>query len=207
MGDTGPPVEGDPTLSVHVAKHPEEVARALEHLGLVNDLFDAAALGRAAMDDEMVESLASTGTDLAMAADGMATPELVHLGDAVGAEAEALAAGMRTLGRLQREGTLDDLAELAGLASLAMAAMDDEMVAEVAATGSRLGELADTATDAEVADGLEQLLAAVGPAMSSEPEPVGLLGLARATRDPEVRAGLGRLLAIARALGTTDASD
>ncbi|MFW6448701.1 MAG: DUF1641 domain-containing protein [Halobacteriota archaeon] len=206
MGDTGPPIEANPTLSAYVAEHPEEVARSLEHLGLVNDLLDVVELGRSAMDDEMVASLASTGTDLAMAADGMATPELIDLGDAVGTEAEALAGGVRTLARLEREGTLDDLAELAGLASLAMAAMDDEMVTALAETGARLGEVADTAADEEVAAGLEAMLAAIGPAMSEEPEPVGMLGLARALRDPEVKAGLGRLLAIARALGRTDVS-
>jgi len=36
---------------------------------------------------------------------------------------------------------------------------------------------------------------------TAEPTPVGVLGLARATRDPAVKRGLGYLLALARALG------
>jgi uncharacterized protein YjgD (DUF1641 family) len=79
--------------------------------------------------------------------------------------------------------------------------MDDDMVRSVASTGSRLGEVADTAADEEVARSLESLLAAVGEAGSEDPESVGIVGLLRALRDPEVKAGLGFLVAVARALG------
>ena len=58
-----------------VAEHPEEVARVLERLGLVNDLLDTADLATAAMDDQMVQELSGTATTLAAAADGLATPD------------------------------------------------------------------------------------------------------------------------------------
>jgi uncharacterized protein YjgD (DUF1641 family) len=45
------------------------------------------------------------------------------------------------------------------------------------------------------------LLEAVGEAERTDTDRVGLLGLARAAREPEVRAGLAYLLAVARALG------
>jgi len=190
-----------------VADNPEEVARLLERLGLVNDLLDAADVATSAMDDEMVQTLAGTGTNLAMAADGMATDETVQLGEAVGKNADDLAEGVETVAQLQRTGTLDDLLELAELASLASAAMDDEMVMSLASTGARLGEVADTAADDDVARGLEDVLAALGEASSDEPERVGAIGLVKAVRDPDVQAGLGVVISLARALGQQTRDD
>lgn len=195
---------GDETaadLEAYVAEHPEEVVRLLERLDVVNDLLDVGAVATAAMDDEMVESLADTGTNLAMAADGMATEETVALGESVGSNATELADGIETVARLQRTGTLDDLAEFAELAALAKAAMDDEMVTSLADTGSRIAEVADTAADDDVATGLEDVLIALGETSAEDPEPVGAVGMVKAMRDPEVKAGLGVILSLARALG------
>ncbi|WP_135667779.1 DUF1641 domain-containing protein [Halorhabdus rudnickae] len=184
-----------------VADNPEEVARLLERLGLVNDLLDAADVATSAMDDEMIQSLAGTGTNLGLAANEIATDETVQLGEAVGQNADDLADGVEKVAELQRTGTLDDLLDLAELASLASAAMDDEMVMSLASTGTRLGEVADTAADDDIARGLEDALAALGEATSEEPEEVGAIGLLKATRDPDVKAGLGVVIALARALG------
>lgn len=98
-------------------------------------------------------------------------------------------------------GNLDQVNDLLDASAVATAAMDDEMIMTLAGTGSRLGEVADTAADEEVAAGLESVLQSVGDAADEEPEPVGLLGLLRALRDPEVRAGLGVAIALLRALG------
>ncbi|MHB9286876.1 DUF1641 domain-containing protein [Halobacteriales archaeon Cl-PHB] len=114
---------------------------------------------------------------------------------------EALAESLETLVRLQESGTMDDLAAFADTVALMSAAMDDEMVQTLAATGSRLGEVADTAADDDVAAGLETALSAVGDAQNADPERVGPIGLLKAMRDPEVQAGLGFILALARALG------
>lgn len=197
------PDGGEATLDIEslVGENPEEVARLLERLYLVNELLDVGDIAMSAMDDEMVESLAGTGTNLAMAADGMATEETVALGEAVGRNASELAEGVETIAYLQRTGTLDDLVEFAEVGSLLQAAMDDEMVESLTATGTRLGEIADTAGDDDVAAGIENLLWAVGAANAEDPDPVGLIGLVKATRDPEVKAGLGVLIELARALG------
>lgn len=191
----------DVDLEALVAENPEAVARFLERLDVVNELLDVGDVATSAMDDGMVESLAGTGTNLAMAADGMATEETVDLGTAVGENATELADGIDTVARLQRTGTLDDLVEFAELVSLVTGAMDDEMATSVAATGSRLGEIADTAADDDVAAGLENVLTALGEANAADPEPVGTIGLVRSLRDPEVKAGLGVLVALAGALG------
>jgi len=112
-----------------------------------------------------------------------------------------LAEALETLAGLQATGTLDDLAAFADVAALLSAAMDDRMVMELTGTGSRLGEVAQTAADEDVAGGLEDALAAVGDASAAEPERTGLVGLLRAMRDPEVQAGVGFFIALARALG------
>ena len=188
-------------LAAAIEENPEEVARFLERLDAVNDLLDVLDLGMGAMDDEMVESLAQTGGTLAESADGLATRETVQLADAVGANGGELAEAMETVVALQRSGTLDDLAAIADVVALASGALDDEMVETLAARGTALGELADTAAEPETARGLSTMLDAVGDATEEPPEPVGVVGALRATLDPEVRAGLGFLLAVAKALG------
>jgi uncharacterized protein YjgD (DUF1641 family) len=193
--------EVPPELERTIAEHPEEVARFLTRLGLVNSLLDTTELVAAGLDDEMVMTLAGTATNLGAAADGAATPELASLGTAVGENATDLAAAVETITELQRSGTLDDLAAAADTISLLSGALDDDMVMHLAATGSRLGEVVDTAAAPETARGIEHLLAAVGEAEAATPQRVGTIGLLRALRDPEVQAGLGYVLALARAMG------
>ncbi|WP_227134185.1 DUF1641 domain-containing protein [Halorubellus salinus] len=190
------------TLAAAIEENPEEVARFLERLDAVNDLLDVLDLGMGAMDDEMVESLAETGGTLAESADGLATRETVQLAEAVGANGGELAEAMETVVALQRSGTLDDLAAIADAVALASSALDDEMVETLAARGTALGELADTAAEPETVRGLGAMLDAVGDATEEPPESVGVVGALRATRDPEVRSGLGFLLAVAKALGS-----
>ncbi|QFU83164.1 DUF1641 domain-containing protein [Natronorubrum aibiense] len=193
--------DGDPTLEDVVAENPEEVARFLERLDVVNDLLDTADLATAAMDDRMIQELSGTATNLGAAADGLATDEVARLGEATGENADELADAIETIARLQRSGTLDDLVALSDVAALASSALDDEMITELAATGTSLGELADTASDDDVARTLGSVLEAVGEAGSEPAEPVGIRELVRALRDPDVRRGLGFMLTIAGAVG------
>jgi uncharacterized protein YjgD (DUF1641 family) len=197
-------LEGDDreALAAAIEENPEAVARFVDRLDAVNDLLDVIDLGMGAMDDEMVESLASTGGTLAESADGLATRETVGLAETVGANGDELAEAMETVVALQRSGTLDDLAAVADVLALASGAVDDEMVETLAARGTALGELADTAAEPETVQGLETMLEAVGDANAEPPEAVGVVGALRATRDPEVRTGLGFLLAVAKALGS-----
>ncbi|UHQ98047.1 DUF1641 domain-containing protein (plasmid) [Natrinema zhouii] len=194
---------GKPTLEQLVADNPDEVARFIEHLGVVNELLDTADLATTAMDDRMIEDFAETTTNLGAAADGLATPEAARLGEATGENADDLADAIEALARLQRSGALDDLLAMADLLALASNAMDDEMVTDLAATGTRLGEVADTAMDDDVARTLESLLEAVGEAGSEPAEFVGPIGVVKALRNPDVKAGLGFLLSLAKVLGRT----
>lgn len=120
---------------------------------------------------------------------------------------ESLAEALETIATLQETGTLEDLSAMADMMALLTAATTDEMAIELSQMGGRLMEVADTASDDDVARGLEDALAAVGDATEAESEPVGMLDLLRAMRDPEVQAGLGFVLALARALGSRQTAD
>jgi uncharacterized protein YjgD (DUF1641 family) len=189
------------SLEAAIAENPEAVAAFVRRLDAVNELLDVVALGTSAFEDDMVAELAGTASTLAEAGDGLATEQTVRLATLVGEHGDDLAAALETLVELQRAGTLDELVGLVDALTLLTAALEDDMVAELARTGSRLGEVADEAADPDAVRGLTRLLRAVGDAEQAKSEAVGPVGLVRATRDPEVKAGLGYLLALARAIG------
>lgn len=64
-------------LEQAVAENPEEVVTFIEHLGLVNDLLDTTDLAASALDDDMVVSLARTGTSLGEIADATTDSDTV----------------------------------------------------------------------------------------------------------------------------------
>jgi uncharacterized protein YjgD (DUF1641 family) len=198
-------LDGD--LEAVIAENPEAVAAFVRRLDAVNELLDVLALGESALDDEMVRDLAGTTATLAESADGLATEETVGLAETVGANGAELQDALETLLVLQRSGTLAELTEAAEVLSLATAALDDEMVRSLAATGSAVGELADTAADEDTRAGLETVLEGLGAAERESPERVGALGLLKKSRDPDVQYGLGYLLAVAGAVGQARTAD
>ncbi|MUV88651.1 DUF1641 domain-containing protein [Halapricum sp. CBA1109] len=171
------------------------------------------------MTDEMARDVAGTTATLAESADGLATDETAALAETVGQNGAELENALESLLALQRSGALTDLVEIAEVVSLLTAALDDEMVRSLAGTGSGLGELAQTAADDDVrngletllsgvgavdedtGDGIETVLAGVGAAEGEQVESAGLLDLLRQSRDPEVKRGLGYLLAVAAGIG------
>ncbi|MFW5964993.1 MAG: DUF1641 domain-containing protein [Natronomonas sp.] len=188
-------------LEAAIEENPEAVAEFVQRLDAVNELLDVLALGESALTDEMARDLADTTSTLAESADGLATDETVGLAESVGQNGAELQDALETLVTLQRTGALDELVELASVATLLTAALDDEMVRSLAATGSSLGELAQTAADDGTHDGLETVLESVGDAERQPSERVGALGLVKAARDPDIQYGLGYVLSIARAIG------
>ncbi|KAB1192790.1 DUF1641 domain-containing protein [Haloferax sp. MBLA0076] len=99
---------------------------------------------------------------------------------------------------IERLGLINDLIDVV---ELGVGAVDDEMVHSLARTGSTLAEVADEAAEPETVAGIKRLLNAVGDAEEADAKPVGAMGLIRATRDPNVKSGLGYLIALAAALG------
>jgi len=199
MSEQSSPEESE--LEAAIAENPEAVAAFVQRLDAVNELLDVLDLGERAMSDEMIRSLASTGSTLAESADGLATEETVGLAETVGENGAELQAALDSLVTLQQSGTLDDLLELAQVLSLLSSALDDEMVRSLAGTGSALGEVAQTAADDDVRDGLQTVLTSVGTAERETPEAVGALGLVNQLRDPDTRHGLAYVVAIAQAIG------
>ncbi|WP_178916073.1 DUF1641 domain-containing protein [Natronomonas gomsonensis] len=198
---SGEATEVPSELEAAIEENPEAVAEFVRRLDAVNELLDVVALGESALTDEMARDLADTTSTLAESADGLATDETVGLAESVGQNGAELQETLETLVTLQETGALDELVELASVVSLLTAALDDDMVRSLAATGSSLGELAQTAADEETHDGLETVLRSVGDAEQQPDERVGALGLVKAARDPDVQYGLGYVLAIARAIG------
>ena len=94
---------------------------------------------------------------------------------------------------------LETVNELVEVAELGTAAMDDEMVAELARTGSSLGELADVAADDDARRGIEALLRALGEADANGP--VDWHDVWDGLRDGEFLAGVRYALSIVRSLG------
>jgi len=191
----------DNELAAAIEENPDAVADFVRRLDSVNELLDVLALGESALTDEMARDVSGTTATLAESADAIATEETVGVAGAVGANGAALEDALESLVALQESGTLDELMELAEVVSLLTAALDDEMVRSLAATGSSLGEVAETAADEDASDGIETALTALGEADSETPERVGPVGLLKATRDPDVQHGLGYLVAMARAIG------
>ncbi|WP_324664427.1 hypothetical protein [Haloarcula sediminis] len=94
---------------------------------------------------------------------------------------------------------LDTVNELVEVAELGTAAMDDEMVAELARTGSSLAELADVAADDDARRGIEALLRALGEADANGP--VDRYDVWEGLRDGEFLAGVRYALSMVRSLG------
>jgi uncharacterized protein YjgD (DUF1641 family) len=65
-------------LTTAIEENPEEVVRLLRRLGQVNDLLDTLDLATAALDDEMVRTLARTSASLGEVADAAADPDTVQ---------------------------------------------------------------------------------------------------------------------------------
>jgi len=72
MSDQQPDAEA---LAEAIAENPEAVAAFVERLDAVNELLDVVDLGTSAMTDEMVRSLAGTGSSLGELADTAAQDE------------------------------------------------------------------------------------------------------------------------------------
>lgn len=94
---------------------------------------------------------------------------------------------------------LDTVNELVEVAELGTAAMDDEMVASLARTGSSLGELADSATEEDTRRGIQVLLRALGEADANGP--VDRHNIWNGLWEGEFLTGVRYALAIVQSLG------
>lgn len=166
---------GEEAIRAAIAEHGEDVAAAIDRTDEIKEIVDLAILTIASADDDEVDHVTDSIANLVMAADGLSTEGSVALAEAVGESGEELTRALEMVVRLEREGKLDGLFELAE--AMSAATVDDGAVS-----------------------GLDRFAGAVSAA-EERAEPVGVLGFLRGVRSREGRAGLGYLLAILRALG------
>lgn len=98
---------------------------------------------------------------------------------------------------------LDLTNELLDVVSLGTEAMDDDMVTSIVGTATRLGELANSASDPKTVKNLDKLLGALRDAGDPEnvPDSTGTFSLLRQLMDEDVQRGLGFLIGLANSLG------
>ncbi len=216
--------EGEAALREVLDEHGEELAVALERTDEAVDLLETTILMLATADEEEIEHLTDSSSNLIAAAEGVSTAEAAELAADVGENADDLGDALTTVLALQRDGHLDDFVTIATAFSESLSPDDIDRLADTLETDGNemiealdvvlelqrdghledLVELASTLStleiDAETVQGLNALLGAVGEA-SRTSKPVGVVGTLRTLRSPDVRAGLGYLLEVLKALG------
>ncbi|AGK60248.1 hypothetical protein Asulf_00214 [Archaeoglobus sulfaticallidus PM70-1] len=101
---------------------------------------------------------------------------------------------------LEKSGNLESILGFAALIKIFQDTLSDEVVAKNAEMISNIGLIASKFSS----DNSLKLFNAIGDAIcrcSGEAEPVGLFGLLKALREPEVQKALGMLVKIAREMG------
>jgi len=170
------PSDGERALREAVDEHGEQLAAALEHTDEFEDLLETVVLVVSTADEDEVEHVTESLTNLVAAADDLSSDEMTRLVAMVREDGDALADALSLLVDLQRDGSLEELLDLAR--TLSALEVDDD-----------------------AADGLNRLTAALGEAERTA-APVGPLGFARSLFGSDVRAGLGYLRALLRSLGS-----
>lgn len=181
------PEEARAALDRAIEERPGEVLDFVERLDRANAVLDTTSLATSAIDDDLVAGLAETSSMLLGGTSG-ASGSPATLAAAVGANAGDLERALRKLSRLERNGTLDELADAGETLRRVEDALDDDAV--------------ELASDPEVVADVGRLLRAVERA--GDADDVGTLGALRALRDEEVQRGLAFLIGLARALGESD---
>jgi uncharacterized protein YjgD (DUF1641 family) len=215
---------GEDALRRALAANGEDLAAVIDRTEQAEDLLTTAILVAASADEDELEHITDSTSNLVRAADGISTEGTADLAADLGANAEDLGDALDSVVALQRAGHLDDLLTLATAFSASLSPAEVEELATmleesgtdlVAALDAvlelqREGHLDDLVATAKVvstleidestARGLNDLLSAVGEAQR-ESEPVGLFGALRRLLGRDARAGLGYLVTVLRAQG------
>lgn len=155
----------------------------------------------AALTPGTVDRLATLAERLGNVLDTLTSPEVLALAEQVRTSAPALTRLLRRLEELDRTGALDLLLDLAGALGALSHSLSDAMVQRAADTLRSVAEVGDLAVSSGLADRAPALAAALrqaGAEAAADPGRLGLFGLIRALRDPEVQRSLKFLLAVAR---------
>lgn len=223
-GTEEPRGDGEQALRDALAENGEQLAAVVESSDELQDVLTTAILIVASADEDELDHITDSITNLTEAADGISTAEAAALATDVGANAEELSSTLSTLLELERSGDLetlvtlatavsgglspDEVDELASLLESDTAELIDalDLVLELQREGD-LGELLDLAQtasrlelDEDAVTGLNAVLGAVGEAQRNS-HSRGILGLLGQLRTRDARSGLGYLVALLKALG------
>lgn len=165
---------GAAALEAALARHGEELAAVIDHADHAKSLIETIVLVLASAEEDDLDRVTESLTSVIESGDALSTDDTAALAALIGDNADDLASALETLVRLERNGTLDALATLAETA-------------------------AELELDEAAVEGGNRVLHALSAAEQTS-QPVGLFGIVRATRTPDVRAGLGYLLAVVRGL-------
>ncbi|MCS7130345.1 MAG: DUF1641 domain-containing protein [Archaeoglobaceae archaeon] len=113
---------------------------------------------------------------------------------------DAILSAIDKLVWLEKSGNLDAIIGFASLIKIFQDSLSDAVIDKISEILTNLGLLSAKFTN----DRSLMLLNAIGDAIcrcEKEPEPIGLLGIIKALRDPEVKKSIGTLLNIAKGLG------
>lgn len=113
---------------------------------------------------------------------------------------DAILSAIDKLVWLEKSGNLDAIIGFASLIKIFQDSLSDAVIDKISELLTNLGLLSAKFTN----DRSLMLLNAIGDAIcrcEKEPEPIGLLGIIKALRDPEVKKSIGTLLNIAKGLG------
>jgi uncharacterized protein YjgD (DUF1641 family) len=183
--ESGRDGDGETALRAAIAAYGDEYAAAMDHTDELVEVVETAILVVAGADDEDVEHVTDSMVSLTNAADALTTEQAVMLADAIGDNGDALASMTERMVDVERSGDLEELLEMAKLA-------------------------ADLDLDQDTVEGMNRLFTAVGDVErgpETDRNSVGVLGLVRSVWDADVRAGLGYIVAVLRALGRRRRAD
>ncbi|ERG96133.1 DUF1641 domain-containing protein [Haloquadratum walsbyi] len=211
-------------LTAAIETHGEDLAAAIEHTDQISDALTTAIIVLSTADEEEIDYITDSASNLIQAADGFSTEGSAELATELGKNADDLSESLDTVVSLQRDGQLDDLAMIATAFADSLSSEEVEelstmletdgaeivnaldLVLELQREGQlkQLLDLAQTLSvlevDEDTARGLNQLLQGVSEAQR-ESEPVGLFGVLRQLLGADARAGIGYFISILKSQG------
>jgi len=96
-------VTGSEVLEEAIQENPDEVARFIQQVGLVNELIAATRMAVEGADDHVVTSVSNKSATLVEAADGLAQDDTPELAGTLGTNAQKLQSALEKTGETRGE--------------------------------------------------------------------------------------------------------
>ena len=183
----------------------EQATLSPEEVETLRNFLNAGQAVTGSLSSSQIAALAGAASEVLPTLQRLASPEVQRLVTAVADSADSLAGWVRTASEYVKAGQLESALELLTLLGVLRAAVGTSTVSSLAETASALLVSADQlASSFGGADGVRALLAAVPRAREQterDYRTLGVLGLARALKQPGVQRGVKFLLHLLENLG------